>query len=81
VCFPGSSDGKKSACSAGDLGSIPSQEGSWKREWLLTPVLLPGKPHAQRSLVGYNLWESKESLNILHIWILSYITVLGNKNF
>ena len=27
MCFPGGSDGKKSACSAGDLGSILSQEG------------------------------------------------------
>ena len=26
VCFPGGSDGEESACSAGDLGSIPGQE-------------------------------------------------------
>ena len=26
--FSGSSDGKESACSAGDLGSIPGSEGS-----------------------------------------------------
>ena len=26
--FPGSSDGKESACSAGDLGSIPGSEKS-----------------------------------------------------
>ena len=26
-----------------------------------TPVLLPGKSHGQRSLVGYSLWGRKES--------------------
>ena len=26
------------------------------REWLLTPVFLPGEFHAQRSLAGYNPW-------------------------
>ena len=25
----------------------------WRREWLLTPVFLPGKSHGQRSPVGY----------------------------
>ena len=25
----------------------------WKREWLPTPVFLPGDFHGQRSLVGY----------------------------
>ena len=25
----------------------------WRREWLYIPVLLPGKFHGQRSLVGY----------------------------
>ena len=30
--FPGSSDGKESACSAGDLGSILGQEGSLEQE-------------------------------------------------
>ena len=27
-----------------------------KRKWQPTPVLLPGKFHGQRSLVGYSLW-------------------------
>ena len=26
----------------------------WKREWLPTPVFLPGEFHGQRSLVGYS---------------------------
>ena len=58
--FPGGSDGKESACNAGDLGSIP---GLWRS---------PGgghgnplqyscleKPHGQRSLVGYRPWGPK----------------------
>jgi len=30
------------------------------RKWQSTPVLLPGKSHGQRSLVGYSLWGRKE---------------------
>ena len=31
-----------------------------RREWLPTPVFLPGKSHGQRSLVGCNPWRHKE---------------------
>ena len=56
--FPGSSEGKESACNAGDpwVRKIP-----WRREWQPTPVFLPGKPHGQRSLAGYSPWVCKES--------------------
>ena len=33
----------------------------WRREWLPTPVFLPGESHGQRSLVGYSPWGHKES--------------------
>ena len=33
----------------------------WRREWLLTPVFLPGEFYAQKSLAGYNLWVHTES--------------------
>ena len=33
----------------------------WRREWIPTPVFLPGKVHGQRSLVGYRPWGRKES--------------------
>ena len=33
----------------------------WRRKWQPTPVLLPGKSHGQRSLVGYSPWGRKES--------------------
>ena len=28
----------------------------WRRQWQPTPVLLPGKSHGQRSMVGYSPW-------------------------
>ena len=34
---------------------------SWRRQWQTTPVLLPGKFHGQRSLVGYSPRGCKES--------------------
>ena len=32
----------------------------WRRQWHLTPVLLPGKSHGQGSLVGCRLWGCTE---------------------
>ena len=31
----------------------------WRRKWQPTPVVLPGKSHGQRSLVGYSPWGHK----------------------
>ena len=46
---------------AGDGGSIPGLGGSLGGGILQpTPVFLLGKPHGQRSLVGYSLWGHKE---------------------
>ena len=33
----------------------------WRKQWHPTPVLLPGKSHGQRSLVGCSPWDRKES--------------------
>ena len=33
----------------------------WRREWLPSPVFLPGESHGQRSLTGYSPWGCKES--------------------
>ena len=33
----------------------------WRRKWQPTPVLVTGKFHGQRSLVGYSPWGHKES--------------------
>ena len=60
--FPGGSDGKAFACNAGDLGLIPGSERSpGEGNGNPTPVLLPGKFHGWRSLVGYSPWGCKES--------------------
>ena len=42
----------------------------WRREWLPTPVFLPGESHGQRNLVGYSPWGHKESDTIewLTLW-------------
>ena len=44
--FPGSSDGKKSACNTGNPESIPGMERS-PEEWLPNPVFLPGESHGR----------------------------------
>ena len=46
-------------------------EDPWRRKWQSTPVLLPGKSHGQRSLVGYSLWGCKESDMTEQLSILS----------
>ena len=33
----------------------------WRRQWHPTPVLLPGKSHGWRSLVGCSSWGHEES--------------------
>ena len=33
----------------------------WKRQWLPTPVFLPGEPRGQRSLASYSPWGFRES--------------------
>ena len=51
--FLGCSDSKETACNAGDLGSMSgSGRSPVKREWLPTPVFLPGELHGEKSLVG-----------------------------
>ena len=37
------------------------QSPSWRRQWHRPPVLLPGKSHGQRSLVGCSPWGHQES--------------------
>ena len=39
----------------------PSPPALWRRQWQPTPVLLPGKFHGWRSLVGYSPWGREES--------------------
>ena len=46
---PGGSDCKESRFDPW-VGKIP-----WRKEWLSTPVFLPGEFHGQSSLVGYRV--------------------------
>ena len=55
----GGLDDKESACNAQDPGS--GEEEPLEKEWLPTPVFLPGEFHVQRSLVGYSPQGHKES--------------------
>ena len=57
--FPGGSDGKESACNAGDPGSIPGS-GISPGEGNGNPFL-PVKSHGPRSMVGHSPWGHKES--------------------
>ena len=50
--FPGGSERKAAAYNAGDLGSALGWEDLLEKERQPTPVLLPGKSHGQRNLVG-----------------------------
>jgi len=36
---------------------LPSSSHQWRRQWHPTPVLLPGKSHGWRSLVGCSPWS------------------------
>ena len=56
------SDGKELCLQCGRPGCDPwGGKTPWKREWLPTPIFLPGEFHGQRSLVGYNPCGHKES--------------------
>ena len=68
--FPGGSDSKESACSAGARYHPWVGKISWKREWLPTPVFLPGESHGQRSLAGYSPWGFKD-------WVTNIFTFKG----
>ena len=57
-----SSDGKESACNAGDLNSITGSGRPFlRREWQPTPIFLAGEFYEQISLVGCSPWGCKES--------------------
>ena len=53
-----------------------------RRQWHPTPVLLPGKSHGRRSLVGYSLWgrEELDTTEWLHFHFSLSCTGGGNGN-
>ena len=54
----------------------------WRRQWQPTPVLLPGRSHGQRSLVGCSPWGCEESdrTEQLHFHFLLSCIGEGNGN-
>ena len=53
--------GKESAGQCRRCGFDPwARKIRWRRKWQPPAVFLPGKPHGQRSLVGYSPWGGKE---------------------
>ena len=54
----------------------------WRRQWLPTPVLLPGKPHGRRSLVGCSPWGcwGSDTAEWLHFHFLLSCIGEGNGN-
>ena len=56
VGFPHGSDGKESAYNAKTQVQSLGQEYPQKREWLPTPVFLPGEFHRRSNLESYSPW-------------------------
>ena len=44
------------------------------RKWQSTPVLLPGKAHGKKSLVGCSLWDHKESVTTEWLHFTRFLT-------
>ena len=56
---------KNLPANAGDPGDRPRfyrwvRKIPWRRKWQRAPVILPGKSHDQRNLLGYNSWGHRE---------------------
>ena len=53
-----------------------------RRQWNPTPVLLPGKSHGRRSLVGYSLWgrDKSDTTGWFHFHFSLSCTGEGNGN-
>ena len=84
--FPGGWEGKVSACNVEtwvhfldpQFEKIP-----WRRKWQSTLVLLPGKFHGQRSLVGYSIYMCMQHIFFIHSFFdgnLGYFQVLTTVN-
>ena len=50
---------------------------SWRREWLSTPVFLPGEVYGQKSLAGYSPCGHKE-LHVTYLLCLSDVNPQKN---
>ena len=84
--FPGGSDGKESACNAGDLGLIPGLgrfPGGGHGNPLQYSCL--ENPHGERSLVGYSPWDHRDShmterLSLSKLNMMSYLRFVSKQS-
>ena len=81
--FPGGSDGKESACNAGDMCSIPGL-GRFSGEGNGNPLQYSclENAHGQRSLADYSPWGHKESdttETFISICVSAYLPHLKRK--
>ena len=53
---------------------------SWRRQWHPTPVLLPGKSHGRRSLVGCSPWGHEESYTTAQLHFHFSLSCIGEGN-
>ena len=53
---------------------------SWRRQWHPTPVLLPGKSHGWRSLVGCSPWGREESDTTDRLHFHFSLSCIGEEN-
>ena len=65
--FPGGSDGKESACNAGDPGSIPGREDPVEKGMATHSSILAWRIPWQRSLVGYRPWVAQSGTQLSNL--------------
>ena len=53
---------------------------NWRRHWHPTPVLLPGKSHGRRSLVGSSPWGHEESDTTERLHFHFSLSCIGEEN-
>ena len=75
--FPGGSDSRESARSAGDLGLIPGLGRSPGGGHGNTPLPFPGEFQGQRSRAGYGPWSQGESDMTEQLTLSTFLNFLG----
>ena len=72
--------GRKESDTAERLHFTSLQSCQRTRQWQPTPVLLPGKPHGRRSLVGCSPWGCKESETTERLHFHFSLSCIGEGN-
>ena len=62
------------------ISEATAYETSRRRQWHPTPVLLPGKSHGQRSLVGCSPWGHTESDTTERLHFIFSLSCIGEGN-